>query len=100
MLGTKHDQDKPQYGLLPHQALHELVEVLTFGAKKYSPDNWRKVPELERRYFDAAQRHLWAWKSGESLDLESNKSHLAHALCCIMFLLEWEHLKKSQIELS
>lgn len=86
--GVKYDDGKLQYGLLPTKALKGIVEILTFGAQKYSPNNWRKVPDQRRRYFDAAQRHLWAWKDGEENDPESRKNHLAHALCCLMFLLE------------
>jgi len=86
--GRKFDGGKLQYGLLPPFALKEIVEILTFGAEKYEPDNWKKVPDAKRRYFDAAQRHLWAWKSGEQNDQETGKNHLAHAMCCIMFLLE------------
>lgn len=86
--GRKFDTDKPQYGLLPPKALRSTVDVLTFGAKKYDPDNWRKVPDSERRYFDALQRHVWAWKEGELNDSESGLPHLAHAMCCLMFLLE------------
>ncbi len=59
-----------------------------FGAEKYEPDNWKHVPDSKRRYFDAAQRHLWAWKEGEQIDPESGKHHLAHALCCLTFLYE------------
>jgi len=86
--GRKFDAGKAQYGLLPPDALRQTVEVLTFGAAKYAPDNWRYVPEAKRRYFDAAQRHLWAWKGGEETDGETGNSHLAHAICCLMFLLE------------
>lgn len=86
--GRKFDGDKLQYGLLPPQALKATVDVLTFGAQKYEPDNWKNVPDSKRRYFDAAQRHLWAWKEGEQLDPESGKHHIAHALCCLMFLIE------------
>jgi hypothetical protein len=86
--GRKFDGDKLQYGLLPPQALKSTVDVLTFGAQKYEPDNWKYVPDSKRRYFDAAQRHLWAWKEGEQLDPESGKHHIAHALCCLMFLIE------------
>lgn len=86
--GRKFDGDKLQYGLLPPQALKATVDVLTFGAQKYEPDNWKYVPDSKRRYFDAAQRHLWAWKEGEQLDPESGKHHIAHALCCLMFLME------------
>lgn len=86
--GRKFDGGKLQYGLLPPLALAETVKVLTFGAEKYEPDNWKVVPDSKRRYFDALQRHLWSWKQGESLDAESGIHHLAHAMCCLMFLYE------------
>lgn len=86
--GRKFDGGKLQYGLLPPLALKATVEILTFGAEKYEPDNWKVVPDSKRRYFDAMQRHLWAWKEGEQDDPESNKHHLAHAMCCLMFLYE------------
>ena len=86
--GRKFDGDKLQYGLIPPMALKEMVRVLTFGAEKYEPDNWKNVPDSKRRYFDALQRHLWAWKEGEQIDPESGTHHLAHALCCCAFLYE------------
>jgi hypothetical protein len=86
--GRKFDGDKLQYGLIPPLALRETVKVLTYGAEKYEPDNWRRVPDGQRRYFDAAQRHLWAYKEGEMHDPETGVNHLAHALCCIMFMLD------------
>ena len=94
VVGRKDDQGKLQYGLLPPKALQETVDVLTFGAKKYGPDNWKWVPDAQTRYFDALQRHLWAWKQGQQLDEESGKSHLAHAACCLMFLQELEASNK------
>lgn len=86
--GVKYDSDKPRYGLLPANALEDVVRVLTFGAKKYSPDNWKKVPDGDVRYFDAALRHLWAWKRGEVYDQESGFNHLSHAICCLLFMSE------------
>jgi hypothetical protein len=86
--GRKFDGGKLQYGLLPPLALKATVEILTFGAEKYEPDNWKNVPDSKRRYFDAMQRHLWAWKEGEQNDPETGKNHLAHAMCCLMFLYE------------
>jgi len=86
--GRKFDGDKLEYSLLPAVALEQVVQVLTFGAKKYEPNNWRRVPDANRRYFDAAQRHLWAYKQGEQFDQETGQSHLAHAICCIMFMAE------------
>jgi hypothetical protein len=86
--GRKFDGGKLQYGLLPPLALRETVRVLTYGAEKYEPDNWRRVPDGPRRYFDAAQRHLWAYKEGEIADPETATNHLAHAICCLMFMLD------------
>lgn len=86
--GRKFDGGKPQYGLLPPLALRATVDVLTFGAEKYEPNNWKYVPDSKRRYFDAMQRHLWAYKEGETIDPESGLHHLAHAMCCLMFLYE------------
>lgn len=88
--GIKYDNGKPEYGLLPPFALEEVAKVLTFGAQKYDRENWKKLDELERRYFDAAQRHLWAIKRGEDRDPESGLHHLAHAATCLLFLLESE----------
>jgi Domain of unknown function (DUF5664) len=86
--GRKFDSNKLEYGLIPPLALKALVEVLTFGAQKYERDNWMHVPDAKRRYFDALQRHIWSWKEGEKIDPESNKHHLAHAMCCLAFLYE------------
>ena len=90
--GRKFDGNKLEYGLLPPLALKATVDVLTFGAQKYERDNWKKVPDSKRRYFDALQRHLWAWKEGEQIDPESGRHHLAHAMCCLMFLYEHDIL--------
>jgi hypothetical protein len=90
--GRKFDGGKLRYGLLPPLALKATTDVLTFGAEKYEADNWKKVPDSKRRYFDALQRHVWAWKEGEQIDPESGKHHLAHALCCLMFLYEHDIL--------
>ena len=87
-IGRKFDGGKLEYGLIPPLALKSLAEVLTFGAQKYERDNWQKVPDSKRRYFDALQRHVWAWKEGEKFDTESGLHHLAHAMCCLMFLYE------------
>ena len=90
MSGEKFDGGKLRMSLLPISALNEILSVLEFGAKKYAPDNWRKVDNLRERYFNAAHRHLSAWWSGERNDPESGFHHLAHCACCIIFLLAIE----------
>jgi hypothetical protein len=84
--GTKLDHGKPMVSLIDPGWLLEVAEVLTFGATKYSPDNWKHVDDATARYLSAAYRHLLAYQKGLENDSESNLSHLAHATCCLMFL--------------
>jgi Domain of unknown function (DUF5664) len=86
--GSKHDAGKPLMGAVPPNALLTVAKVLTFGAEKYGRDNWRQVENAETRYMDAALRHLNAYQRGGVVDPESGESHLAHAVCSLMFLLE------------
>jgi len=87
-VGAKHDQGKPLYNLIPVHAEAELVDVLTFGATKYTPNQWRTVDNAKERYTAAAMRHLAAYRMGEESDPESGKHHLAHAMCCLSFIIE------------
>jgi hypothetical protein len=89
-LGMKFDTGKLLWRLLPWKALEEVVKVLTFGALKYAPSNWIYVKQADERYQDAALRHLTAYLSGEKLDPETGYSHLAHCICCLLFLLHFE----------
>lgn len=86
----KNDAEKPQYALIPVDSLQETVEVLTDGASKYGAYNWVSGTNWSR-YFSAAMRHLWAfWNPLVSdFDEETGKHHLAHAICCLMFLLAY-----------
>lgn len=90
-VGIKYDTDKPDYSLIPPWALDDVVKILTLGSQKYSAGNWRLLDNAKSRYFAAAMRHLWATARGEKLDPESGISHYAHAICCILFLLEMEY---------
>lgn len=85
----KFDQDKLPLHLLSTEALNQTAAVLKFGAQKYAEHNWRKGFTWSRP-LAAAMRHLTAFNDGEDKDPESGLSHLAHAACCIMFLLEFE----------
>jgi hypothetical protein len=84
--GFKADGGKPRWTLLPMEPLEDVVRVLTVGATKYAPGNWMRVPDAEPRYLDAAFRHLAARVRGEILDPETGKPHLAHAVCCLLFV--------------
>lgn len=86
--GRKDDFAKARYDLLPAVAIGLVAQVLTKGGEKYAPDNWRKVEGWRWRYAAAALRHVFAWMRGEKLDPEWGLPHLAHAACCVLFLLE------------
>ena len=87
----KEDEDKPRIDLIPPQAIKDIAEVLTYGAQKYDSHNWRDNGGLEySRVYAAAQRHLLSFWDGQSLDEETGMSHLAHAACCIVFLMSYE----------
>lgn len=88
MGGRKDDGGKALMELIPPKAEMMLAQVLTFGAAKYGPWNWSQVPDLERRYLAAAMRHINAFRQGEVMDQESGLPHLAHAMCCLAFILE------------
>jgi hypothetical protein len=87
--GRKDDQGKNRLDLLPFTALEEVGKVLTHGASKYGDHNWKKGMKWSR-LLGAALRHVFAWASGAGKDSESGLSHLAHAACCILMLLEYE----------
>lgn len=85
----KFDTDKLPVNLLSTEALNQTAAVLKFGADKYHAHNWRDGFAWSRP-LAAAMRHIMAFNDGEDKDPESGLSHLAHAACCIMFLLEFE----------
>ena len=85
----KFDENKLPLHLLSTEAMNQTAAVLAFGAEKYAAHNWRKGFAWSRP-LAAAMRHITAFNAGEDKDPESGLSHLAHAACCIMFLLEFE----------
>lgn len=94
--GRKDDHGKLPWSLLPLDAVQEILKVLHWGAyeKKpvpYGPDNWQGVENAEERYYNAAMRHLtdwWKYRNGRSVNDDESGFHiLAHAACCVIFLL-------------
>lgn len=85
----KHDGGKLRWSLLPIRAIEEIIKVLMKGAEKYDADNWRKGTDWSR-YYDALNRHIKAFWEGEENDPEWGLSHLAHAGCCLLFLLTFQ----------
>jgi len=98
-IGAKHDGGKLRFSLLTRGLalpLRAVAAVLTYGAAKYAANSWQNVPEARERYEDALDRHMNAWKAGESHDDESGLHHLAHIACNALFLLWFAIVDYSQ----
>ena len=59
------------------QALISIAKVLKYGASKYTPNNWRLIPQEEN--LNHALIHYLAYKMGDTQD-----DHLEHCLCRLM----------------
>jgi len=80
---------KTRFDLIPFEAIGEIADVLEYGAKKYEAHNWARGADWSR-YFSALCRHVFAWWAGEDKDPETGFSHLAHAGCCLCFLMQYQ----------
>src|SRR5574344_736908 len=72
-------------------AYKAMVDTAMYGFKKYNEDihnpNWKKV-SIEQ-YEDAIFRHFDKYLTGELVDKESGKKHLAHIIwnACVLYEL-------------
>lgn len=95
-LGSRFNAGKPKWSLVPQSALIPMVEVLEFGAKKYSPYNWQKgLPITE--ICESLKRHLDAFMEGEDNDQDSGLSHIGHIQCNALFL-SWMFKNKPELD--
>lgn len=89
---VKFDTGKPQFSLIPQEALLEVAKVFTYGAEKYGVFNYSNGMEY-LRYIDAAQRHINQWLRGEDID-ESETNHLSNAIASLMMVLDNQKTNK------
>jgi hypothetical protein len=88
----KFDYDKPDFTLIPQEALLEIAIVFSKGAQKYGVFNYSHGTKY-RRYIAAAMRHLNQWLRGEDID-EIGTNHLANAAASIMMILDSQKTNK------
>jgi hypothetical protein len=89
--GAKMDAEKPRTNLVLggfSQALLAVSEVGTMGAKKYTDNGWKVVPNGEARYSDALLRHFLEEAAGQAYDAESGLLHAAHTAWNALAILE------------
>jgi len=83
--GERKNEGKLRYDLV-HPLAHEgMVDVLTFGAEKYSPRNWENGMPWSK-IISSLKRHLSAIEKGEDFDAETGKLHADHLQCNAHFL--------------
>ncbi len=101
---TKFDSEKPMFNLIDPFAQQDLAKLLTFGAKKYSADNWKKGDIIT--YISALERHLSDIKKGVLtddveffIDDDSKLQHGAALMCNSMFIHHFieKELRKESI---
>lgn len=61
-------------------AVEAMVKVGSDGARKYTDNGWKTVPNGKARYEDALLRHLLAHLRGEVIDEESGSPHIIHCM--------------------
>jgi hypothetical protein len=94
-IGRKDDLGKLRWDLLPIEQIEQVVAVLTHGAIKYGDYNWEMVSNPGPRYYAAAMRHIVDWRKNKIKDSDSGIAHLAHAICCLLFLMWFDDLQKT-----
>lgn len=87
--GYKLDQGKPDFSLIPPDAMLEVAKVLTLGASKYGAKNWQKGLKYSR-LTAAIHRHMNAWQRGEDKCPEDGQYHLSSVIVNALFLLAYQ----------
>jgi hypothetical protein len=63
-----------RFDLKPPESEFAAARVYAEGAKRYAPDNWRKISV--RDHLNHLLQHVYAYLAGDTQD-----DHLAHAIC-------------------
>lgn len=87
--GLRFNEGKPRPGLIPAEVLSLLGRHYEIGARKYSPNNWKKGLSYSETY-DSLLRHLYDWWAGESFDEETGSHHLIAVIWNAVALMYFE----------
>ena len=84
LIGAK----KPRLSLVPPAGLVYAALAMANGADKYGAYNWREKKVQAMIYLEACVRHVLSWQDGEEDARDSGVPHLAHALACLLILID------------
>ena len=85
------NQDKLKFEYVNPQAHRDMVDVLTYGSKKYYPRNWEKGFSWTS-VVGSLKRHIDAWERGEDYDPDSGLLHMAHVAANAHYLNAFYYL--------
>ena len=81
--GARRTDRKPRFDLIPFEFLEAVAEVLTSGAVKYGPYNWKRGnKDFFLDAWNHAFVHLQKFKEGDR-----SEDHLAHLVCNVAFMV-------------
>lgn len=104
--GLKYDTGKATFWRALRRfpkALAGAARAADYGFEKYCrntglpDDNWKSVPEAEKRYLDALMRHWLAMQEGETHDAESGLSHWDHFAWNALALSQMGHEASAEV---
>jgi hypothetical protein len=90
---------KPDWTLFPWVGAGRALEAVQYGAKKYTPGDWR-TRYTRAQLMAKVMRHLTADLRGEHVDAESGIPHVACACADLLFLLELEPGKGGNVSVD
>lgn len=76
--GGKQSHVPYRFDLAHPGALFEMTKVLEYGARRYEPWNWLKIPVED--HINHLLIHAYAYLAGDKSD-----DHLSHIMCRAMF---------------
>ena len=97
-VALRYNEGKRRWGLVDFPSIEPMVEVLEFGTRKYSENNWKKgLDQMETvesmlRHTIALMEAIQGGDSDKEFDPESGLHHAAHIMCNCMFYMY--HLKQ------
>jgi len=81
--GARRTDRKLRFDLIPFEFLEAVAEVLTRGAVKYGPYNWKRgQKDFFLDAWNHAFVHLQKFKEGDR-----SEDHLAHLACNVAFMI-------------
>ena len=89
--GGKQSLSPYRVDLMPPVALLKVAEVLAIGAKRYAPNNWRKIPVED--HLNHMLVHAFAMLAGDESD-----DHVGHMACRAMMAAEIALVAKADKE--